>query len=329
MCIEDSKYDLSAVEFGCVDFALQATQKFGPIQNALNARANKKPWNWCENDNNWSRAIKNEAIEMQDHIGWKWWGHSTPHFNRAFMEVVDIFHFWISAILQVRYESTKKGVPYLSPTFDAMKSGSDLLCELKEIEKAVNEHLVRRRIQDELPDVQKRIWRQEAINSFIDLMVLKAAKAGLHAAEHDLEANYIQLLHIGYIIQILCIFCGRSVSDLFKWYAGKNALNLFRWDNGYKKTAGEKGYIKIWSDGDAPQEDNDYLEYMILDHKDEGSGENETSSEATWLQKFYDMLAAEYKNVLATKDRNEDRSANVSSWKDCESKKFVESLIAG
>ncbi|GCD53952.1 hypothetical protein NBRC3188_2649 [Acetobacter pasteurianus NBRC 3188] len=57
MCIEDSKYDLSAVEFGCVDFALQATQKFGPIQNALNARANKKPWNWCENDNNWSRAI--------------------------------------------------------------------------------------------------------------------------------------------------------------------------------------------------------------------------------------------------------------------------------
>ncbi|WP_124296321.1 hypothetical protein [Acetobacter pasteurianus] len=71
------------------------------------------------------------------------------------------------------------------------------------------------------------------------------------------------------------------------------------------------------------------FEYMILDHKDEGSEENETSSEATWLQKFYDMLAAEYKNVLATKDRNEDRSANVSSWKDCESKKFVESLIAG
>lgn len=40
--------------------------------------------------------------------------------------------------------------------------------------------------------------------------------------------------------------------DLFKQYVGKNVLNMFRQDNGYK----EGTYIKIWYDG---REDNEHL----------------------------------------------------------------------
>ena len=42
-----------------------------------------------------------------------------------------------------------------------------------------------------------------------------------------------------------------TFADLYKWYIGKNVLNYFRQDHGYK----DGSYIKVWQG----REDNEYL----------------------------------------------------------------------
>lgn len=52
-----------------------------------------------------------------------------------------------------------------------------------------------------------------------------------------------------------------SVADIYRLYAGKATLNLFRWDCGYA----EGLYVKDW----LGEEDNDYLEKIIANAGDE------------------------------------------------------------
>ena len=77
---------------------------------------------------------------------------------------------------------------------------------------------------------------------------------------------------------VLCEQVGMSVGMLFESYIGKNVLNKFRQDNGYK----EGTYIKVWKDG---REDNEHLMTYIreLDMKDERVDIN-----------LYKLLAANY-----------------------------------
>jgi dimeric dUTPase (all-alpha-NTP-PPase superfamily) len=50
---------------------------------------------------------------------------------------------------------------------------------------------------------------------------------------------------------------GNNFADLYKMYIGKNALNIFRQNNGYK----EGTYVKIWND----REDNEFLtDYLAV-----------------------------------------------------------------
>lgn len=62
--------------------------------------------------------------------------------------------------------------------------------------------------------------------------------------------------------------CEMSADDLYRSYVGKNSLNFFRQDHGYK----DGTYIKVWND----REDNEYLIDIInrldssaLDFKDQ------------------------------------------------------------
>ena len=49
--------------------------------------------------------------------------------------------------------------------------------------------------------------------------------------------------------------CQLDWTELFRQYVGKNVLNMFRQDKGYK----EGTYIKVWND----REDNEYLVDII------------------------------------------------------------------
>lgn len=66
------------------------------LQDAMNHKVNET---WREADFPWYRAIWTECAEMLDHYGWKWWKHQKPDMQQVKLEIVDIWHFTLSAYL--------------------------------------------------------------------------------------------------------------------------------------------------------------------------------------------------------------------------------------
>jgi dimeric dUTPase (all-alpha-NTP-PPase superfamily) len=67
------------------------------LQDKINSQINPQ---WKIAGNPWYRAIWTESAELLDHIGWKWWKKSQLNIPQAQLEVVDIFHFGLSDLLQ-------------------------------------------------------------------------------------------------------------------------------------------------------------------------------------------------------------------------------------
>ena len=55
---------------------------------------------WTQRDWHFRLAAKVEAAELADHLSYKWWKLKKPDMPQARMEVVDIWHFVMSAILR-------------------------------------------------------------------------------------------------------------------------------------------------------------------------------------------------------------------------------------
>lgn len=66
------------------------------LQRTLNAAVNP---DWLKAGYAWHRAIMVEAVEALDHYGWKWWKKSEPDVAQVQIELVDIWHFVLSATL--------------------------------------------------------------------------------------------------------------------------------------------------------------------------------------------------------------------------------------
>ncbi len=54
---------------------------------------------WAQQGFAWYRAAWIECGELIDHFGYKWWKKQTPDMNQVQLEVVDIWHFGMSALL--------------------------------------------------------------------------------------------------------------------------------------------------------------------------------------------------------------------------------------
>ncbi len=150
----------------------------------------------------WFRAIWIECGELVDHYGYKWWKKQTPDMPQVQLEVVDIWHFGLSMLID--------GTPF------------DQIAE--EIETALNN------------------------NEVEDLGVIEATEA---LAESVLATRQFDVCKFW----ALMLACELSFEDLFKQYVGKNVLNFFRQDHGYK----DGSYIKIWSG----KEDNEVLTEIL------------------------------------------------------------------
>lgn len=74
------------------------------LQEAINQRIHPK---WREAKNPWFRAIWTECAEMLDHIGWKWWKKKQPNTQQVHLEIVDIWHFGLSDLLQRELDTTR------------------------------------------------------------------------------------------------------------------------------------------------------------------------------------------------------------------------------
>lgn len=66
------------------------------LQDQVNARIHP---HWREQERPWYRAIWVECAELLDHHGWKWWKQQTPDREQVQLELIDIWHFGLSALL--------------------------------------------------------------------------------------------------------------------------------------------------------------------------------------------------------------------------------------
>ncbi len=166
------------------------------LQNSMNSKVNAQ---WQQQGYEWYRAIWVECAELMDHYGWKWWKKQSPDTEQVALELIDIWHFGLSILLQ---------------------SGKSF----SEITALIQSDLV---IKTDVSDFR------------VDLEKFVAATLG----DHEFNVVLFGRLMAG---------INMSFEQLYRGYVGKNVLNFFRQDNGYK----DGSYRKHWHDG---REDNEHL----------------------------------------------------------------------
>ena len=68
------------------------------MQHRMNTRVHE---HWIAQNFEWYRAAWIECGELMDHVGYKWWKKQTPDMEQVRLEVVDIWHFGLSALFDV------------------------------------------------------------------------------------------------------------------------------------------------------------------------------------------------------------------------------------
>ena len=165
------------------------------MQDEMNTKVHPQ---WRQQGFEWHRAIWVELAEMLDHYGWKWWKHQKPDIEQVHLELIDIFHFGLSARLV---------------------SGQAV-------------ETIAAEVATELDQAQTEATFAETIERMV--------------ANTLATKNFDVVTFAGLMQQTELSF-----DELFRHYVGKNVLNFFRQDHGYK--TGE--YIKVWNG----KEDNEVL----------------------------------------------------------------------
>ena len=157
------------------------------------------------------RAVVIEGAEAVEHHGWKWWKHQEKDLSQLQMELIDIWHFLLSEII--------------------LQFNGDL--------EAASERL--------LQAIEEGVPAELAFDGNVYAL-----------SEHDLVSRLELLIGTSVARRIeIGLFegimrdCEMSWNELFSQYVGKNVLNFFRQDHGYK----DGSYRKLW-DG---REDNEHL----------------------------------------------------------------------
>jgi len=157
------------------------------------------------------RAVVIEGAEAIEHHGWKWWKHQEHDLSQLQMELVDIWHFMLSELL-------------LEFDGDLDRSANTLI-------SAVADN------------------RADSVN--FDGQDYRLEDLGLVAKlELLIGTSVARRVEIG-LFEAIMRDCQMDWDDLFRQYVGKNVLNFFRQDHGYKQGT----YRKTWND----REDNEHL----------------------------------------------------------------------
>ncbi|MEH6637322.1 MAG: dUTP diphosphatase [Halioglobus sp.] len=73
----------------------QALVNMLTMQHSMNTRVHE---NWAEQDFEWYRAAWIECGELIEHYGYKWWKKQDSDLEQVRLEVIDIWHFGLSAL---------------------------------------------------------------------------------------------------------------------------------------------------------------------------------------------------------------------------------------
>lgn len=167
---------------------------------------------WVEAKYPYLLAVVIEGAEAIEHHGWKWWKKQHKDLPQLQMELIDIWHFMLSEILLRNDADEAKAVTFLHHAITESKQLDSLHFDGKDY-----------------PFKELELLPQ------IELLI---ALAGARRIEVGLFSSIMSL-------------CELDWNSLFSQYVGKNVLNVFRQDHGYK----EGTYSKEWNG----QEDNEHL----------------------------------------------------------------------
>ena len=195
------------------------------LQQQLNDATNGKEWEEGVTAQgkiiNWKRCIYLECAELVESYPWKHWKNiSAPADTENIkIEVVDIWHFVMSEVLR-------------------LNRGRDIEEIAKEIKSLQNFCI----IQDEAKEIDDNHLEQIAnIEDFIKTIFMEASW-------QDILEKYLTILAQS----------GLNVDSLYSLYIGKNILNQFRQDHGYK----DGTYKKLWGN----VEDNVVMQEILKEH---------------------------------------------------------------
>jgi len=196
------------------------------------------------------RAAIVESTELMDHRGYKWWKKQeefTPErLQQAQLEIVDIWHFLMSHLIVDKYDT-------------------DSDCVISEECFDLLEHCV----TDSSSIEQTQESQLRTIDNFISSLT----------SEPILEHHFMS-----YCVDFSNMMAAFDLSfdELYEMYIGKNALNYFRQNNGYKEgTYNKNGWINNQGE---QVEDNVVLGEIL-------NSDWETFSDV------YDKLVLNYSNI--------------------------------
>lgn len=192
------------------------------LQDGMNTKVHPE---WRSQEFEFYRAIWIECAELLDHYGWKWWKKQTPDTEQVALELIDIWHFGLSILLQ--------------------NSG-----DLEALARQVHEKLT---IATDEPDFR------------LDLEAFACATL----TDRQFHIDKFGRLMAG---------VDMSFDQLYRGYVGKNVLNFFRQDHGYK----DGSYRKHWGDG---REDNVHLVEVV---------QSLDATVPTFKEDLYSALQARY-----------------------------------
>jgi dimeric dUTPase (all-alpha-NTP-PPase superfamily) len=184
------------------------------LQNQLNDATNGEQWTEGTTKNgrviNWRRCIYMECAEMVDSFSWKHWKslNQETDWDNLQIEVVDVWHFIMSLAIENYALNLKGGIEDLAINIAQLPSFSAI-------------------------DTQSNVFasQENIISKVENIMVLSLSKDKLEL--ESLISDFFDLV----------LMSGLDLTTLYRLYVGKNILNQFRQDNGYK----DGSYIKVWN----------------------------------------------------------------------------------
>jgi dimeric dUTPase (all-alpha-NTP-PPase superfamily) len=177
------------------------------LQDKMNKKVNPE---WLDAGYGYLRAAMIEAVEGIEHHGWKWWKAQQKDLPQLQMELVDIWHFALSAII-IEYKGNIQG--------SATQIAENLTSNTATVTF----------------DNRDYHFNDQDILDNLELLT------GLCAAKRFDVPLFLKIVEQAEM----------DSDELYRQYVGKNILNFFRQDHGYK----EGTYIKVWQQ----KEDNEHL----------------------------------------------------------------------
>jgi dimeric dUTPase (all-alpha-NTP-PPase superfamily) len=199
------------------------------LQQQLNDATNGQSWEGGMTKNgkviDWKRCTYLECAELIESYPWKHWKNidARPDYANIQIEAVDIWHFIMSQGLEEYKRGDLGSIETLANNINSLSNFATFSGELKEHFKDYYEQI------SVVEELMKILFCGGSTEKLMEAFINVAMQSGL------------------------------NLDTLYTLYVGKNILNQFRQDHGYK----EGSYIKIWNG----EEDNVTMQKILEENE--------------------------------------------------------------